>query len=431
MKRLKLDKHYLTVGLYGFGVAVVSLLFGVIVFRLGDILGFVGDAISAVRAIPYGIFLSLVLYPFANITTRMYSRLLEKKKEHPRLVSALSLLTVYLGAFVVLGIILLGVIPPMIDTVGELSATLSSSFSGIESALRAFLESSELLRDMADTILLFVRDSFTRLISTDVPGMATSLLTGAVGEAFDILLGLVISIYLLAGRRMLGCICGKMVAALLPAGGAHRFSMFIKRLYSNFTEFMASRILSALFLGVASYFFFRILGVPFYALLVLVIAVLNLFPVFGTILSFFLCALVLLITRPAYTLPVLGILAALEILDNLLIEPRTMPHKALRPNVGATIVLMLIGYGILGIFGMLIAIPVWATIQNALKAFSIHLLNRRGLPTALSEYEAFDMSRHLRDKAEKEAAVAMSREAGEDDADKGAEGGSTEAGADA
>ena len=427
MKRLKLDKHYLTIGLYGFGVAVVSLLFGVIVFRLGDILGLVGDAVSAVKAIPYGIFLSLVLYPFANVTTRAYSRLFEKKTARPRLVSALSLLTVYLGAFLILGIILLGVIPPMIDTVGELSSTLASSFSGIENALRSFLEGSELLHDMIDSILSFVRDAFGRLISTDVAGMATSLLTGVVGEAFDILLGLVISIYLLAGRRMLGCICGKMVAAFLPTGGAHRFSMFIKRLYSNFTEFMASRLLSALFLGATSYFFFRIFNIPFYALLVLVIAVLNLFPVFGTLLSFFLCALVLLFTMPAYTLPVLGILAALEVLDNLLIEPRTMPHKALRPNVGATIVLMLIGYGLLGIFGMLIAIPVWATVQNAFKALSIHLLNRRGLPTALSEYEAFDMSRHLRAK-EKTTEAEGERTAAEAEASEGAAKTATESG---
>ena len=113
MKRLKLNKHYLTIGLYGFGVAVVSLLFGLIVFRLGDILGLVGNALSAIRAIPYGIFLSLVLYPFVNMATRVYSRLLERKKAHPRLVSALSLLSVYLGAFLVLGIILLGVIPPL------------------------------------------------------------------------------------------------------------------------------------------------------------------------------------------------------------------------------------------------------------------------------------------------------------------------------
>ncbi|MBQ2719445.1 MAG: AI-2E family transporter [Clostridia bacterium] len=392
MKRLKLNKHYLTIGLYGFGVAVVSLLFGLIVFRLGDILGLVGNALSAIRAIPYGIFLSLVLYPFVNMATRVYSRLFERKKAHPRLVSALSLLSVYLGAFLILGIILLGVIPPLVDSVGELSSSLSGSFSGIESALRDLFESSELLRNAADAVIAFVSDSFSRLVSADLAGMATSLLTGAVGEAFDILLGLVISIYLLAGRRMLGCICGKMVAAFLPSSGAHRFSLFIKRLYSNFTEFMASRLLSALFLGAASYLFFRIFSVPFYALLALVIAVLNLFPVFGTLLSFFFCALVLLITAPAYTLPVLGILAALQLLDNLLIEPRTMPHKALRPNVGATIVLMLLGYGLLGIFGMLIAIPVWATIENALRAFSIHLLNRRGLPTALSEYESFDVS---------------------------------------
>ena len=73
-----------------------------------------------------------------------------------------------------------------------------------------------------------------------------------------------------------------------------------------------------------------------------------------------------------------------------------MPHKALRPNVGTTIVLMLIGYALLGLAGTLVAIPVFATIQNAVRAFTIHLLNRRHLPTDLEAYKGFNVSDYIK-----------------------------------
>ncbi len=395
MKKFQLNKQYLTIGLYCLGVAVVSLLFGLIVFNLGGIFGFLGRAIGAIKALPYGILLALILYPFVILSTKMYSRLLEKRRPRPRLVSALSLVTVYLGMLLVLGILILGIVPPMIDTVSELIDQISSSYTVIEASLRELMAKSDLLASFADATIEFVRTTLSRLVSTDIASVATSLLAGFVGEAFDILVGLVISIYLLAGRHMMGCLAGKCVAAILPAGGSHRVTMFIKRLYANFTEFISARILSALFLGGGSYLFFRLLGIPYYPILTLVIMVLNFFPVFGTIFSFLVCGVVLLITKPFYTLPVLLILAALELIDNLLIEPHTLTHKVLRQNVGATIVLLLCGYALLGIFGALIAIPVYATIQNSLRAFSVHLLNRRGLPSAIEEYENFNIRLYM------------------------------------
>ena len=400
MKKFQLNKQYVTIGIYAFGVAIVSLIFGLIVFRIGAILGFFGDALSSIKAIPYGIVIALALYPFVNLARNAYSRMLERHKPHPRLVSALSIATVYLGLFLVLAILVIGIIPPMIASAGEMVRLVSSSIGGITESIGAFFSSSEFLRKTADIAVKYVNDTISSLIDSDLAGTAASLVAGIIGEAFDLLVGLIISIYLLAGRKMLSAIFGKLVAATLPAGGAHRFSMFIKRLYSNLTEFIAARILSALFLGVASYFLFWIFGTPFYPLLSLIIVIFNLFPVFGTMISFLVCALVLLVTTPDHTLPALLILTLLEIADNLLIEPRTMPHKALRPNVGATIVLMLVGYAILGISGALIAIPVWATIQNALRAFSVHLLNKRGLPTALEAYADFDIRKYLKNESE-------------------------------
>ncbi len=406
MKKPELNKNYLTISLYALFVIFTALLFGVAVFRLSDIVAFFARAIGAIKALPYGIVFALILYPFVTMASRLYSHLLERKRSHPRAVSILAMLTVYIGMLVVLAVIFIGVIPPMIDTVKELSALIGDSLAEGEAALRRALLSFNFPAEFGDKVIEYIKNATQNFVKADLAGLATSVLTGFVGETLDILVGLVISIYLLAGRRLIGIICGKIVTALLPSGGAQRISLFIKRLYSNFTEFIASRILSALFLGVFSYLIFRIFNIPFFALLSLIIMVMNLFPVFGTIFSLLLCGLVLLITKPVYTLPVLAILIGLEIVDNLLIEPHTMVHKPLRPNVGMTLVLLLIGYALFGFIGLLIAIPLFATLKSSFHSFIIHLLNRRGLPTALEEYHKLDVAALRREATEETAGTA-------------------------
>lgn len=412
MKRFKINKEYLTISIYAVGVAIAAFLFGLIVFNTADIAAFFGRAVDAIKALPYGILLALILYPFVSLSTTLYSKLLERKRPHPRLVSVLSLVTVYLGFFLVIAIILLSIIPPMVGTVTELITLLSEALAAGEETLRGLMAGSAFLTELADGIVEFIKTTFQNIISADVAGLAASLLTGLVGETFNILVGVIISIYLLAGRRLVGSIAGKIVAAILPAGGVHRTTMFIKRLYSNFTEFIAARILSALFLGTASYLLFWLIGVPFYPLLALIIAALNLFPVFGTILSLLICGTVLLITRPTYALPVIGVLIGLELFDNFVIEPRTILHKPLRPNVGVALVLLLVGYAIAGITGALMAIPVFATVQNAIRSFSVHLLNRRSLPTRVEDYENFNVRDYM-PKAEDSTAATEDGEATE------------------
>ena len=402
MKKFQLNKQYALIAFYAFSVIVASLFFALVVFRIGSITELLKGALRSIRAIPYGILLALILYPFITVTTAAYSRLFEKKKPHPRLVSTLSMITVYFGMFLLIGILLLGIIPPMIDTVGDLFSMLNGELTRLEGVLNDFLADMPFLADIAHQAGNVFNEFVKNILGADLAATATSLLTALIGETFDILVGLVISIYLLAGRKMLSAVFGKLVAAILPSGGTHRFTMFVKRLYSNFTEFISARILSALFLGIAAYLLFWACGIPYYALLALIIVVCNLFPVFGTILSILFCGLVILVTRRAYTLPVLGILIALEIIDNLLIEKRTIPHKDLRPNVGVTLVLMLCGYALLGIIGALLAIPVFATIHNALRAFTIHLLNKKKLPTTINAYYDFNIRDYM-DKSEAKA----------------------------
>ena len=289
MKRFQLNKQYLLIALYALGVILAAGIFGLIVFRAGEIAAFLGGAVASIRAVPYGILFAIVLYPFIILATKGYSRLFERKRPRPRLVSTMAILSVYIGAFLVLGILLLIIIPPMIGTVTELAALLRSSLLSGEASIRAFLASFHIPTEVADTVVNFIKGKAMDLVSTDIAGTVTSLLSGIVGQAFDLVVGVIISIYLLAGRRLLSGVLGKFFTAVLPSGMTQRLIMFIKRLYANVTEFLSARLLSALFLGISSYLVFYLLNIPFYPLLTLVIMILNLFPVFGTIFSFLLC----------------------------------------------------------------------------------------------------------------------------------------------
>ncbi len=394
MKHIKPNKQYALIALYVFAVIVLALLCALVAFNLGGIFAWIGRAVTQIRGLMYGIVIALVLYPFVNFSAAKFSKLLNKKKPHPKLVKALSLLSVYAGAFLTLCVLMLGILRPMVSTVTELGSMISGAAVATAEWLDSMFANSPFLLQMYGQAKDFLTHYIPSLATGQLTGILQEIAGSFLGKTFDLIIGLVLSIYLLAGRSTLNVIFGKIVAAVLPKKGAPHFTTFVKRLYSNFTEFVAARIISALLLGITTYLLFWVCGVPFYPLFALIVCVLSLFPVFGSVFSLIISAIIIFITYREYFLLVVGGMILLQIADNLLLEPRLIQHKTLRPDVGTVIVLLLCGYALLGFPGALIAIPVYATVETSVRSLCIRRLLKKNLPVALENYRHFKIEKY-------------------------------------
>ncbi|WP_439482040.1 AI-2E family transporter [Cyclobacterium plantarum] len=104
--------------------------------------------------------------------------------------------------------------------------------------------------------------------------------------------------------------------------------------------------------------YFHFIGIKYYLLFALFIAIMNLIPYIGVIISSILVIFYVFLTSDSFLLPILTlvVLWGIQLLENNLITPLVVGSKV-KVNVLAVVLAILIGGGIWGISGMILFIP--------------------------------------------------------------------------
>ena len=400
------NKRNLTIAAYALGVILFSILFFTFCSNFLWVVNAIKFLLSQTRGVLYGILFTLLLYPFEKTSERLYRRIFCRKKQRDGLVRAVSIVTVYLLFFLVIAIVFTMIIPPMLTTITELRASIITSINSTRDWIESIVEDSSILLNIYNNVTTYI---YEELLSVDASSIASRIqaLSGQIiSQISGIVLGLIISVYFIASRKYIGVICAKALSSVCSPAWEIRITTFIKRLYTDFTEYLSTRILCSLYISSITFFVCRIVGIPFYPLIFLILLVFEMIPVFGTVIGALLTLTLVFITHRQYALILLITILATQIFESLVIEP-AMLKKRLRPQLGTVVVVTLVSYAIFGIFGAIVAIPLFCTVSVEIKAFCENQLRRKKLPVELRDFDSFspieqsDPQSKKKDKSEK------------------------------
>ena len=383
------NKRNLTIAAYALGVLMFGILFWLLCANLVTVKDWILLMLSKMKAVFYGVLLALFFFPFARSNEKLYKKLLCKKKDRPKTVKALSLVTVYLVFFLVIAIVFTMIIPPMLTTITELRASIITSINTTRDWIESVVEDSSILLNIYNNVTTYVYDELLSVDSSSLASQIQSLSGKILGEISDIVLGLIMSIYFLASRKYLGAICAKALSAICPHKWERKIAIFLKRLYTDFTEFMSARILCSLYISSITFLVCRIAGIPFYPLIFLILLVLGIVPVFGPIIGSLLTLTLVFITHRHYALLLLITILATQIFESFVIEPAMMKKK-LRPELGSIIVISLVSYGLFGVLGAVIAIPLFCTVSVDIRLHCARSLQKKNLPIDIEDYKGYN-----------------------------------------
>ena len=395
----KMNTKYFTIAVYVLAVFAFATVFLLLGLNLRSFLFFIGSILGKISSLFYGIFFALILLPFVKAFDKMYQRLFCRKKPRPILVTTLSLTTT---ALLILGLAFVSVwflIPATVDNFTELYNRLAEYF-GIHGdtidtlmpSLKAWLDNifetnSPIVTDVLNGIKVYLEETFFSIQSASaLVSKIVAFLSVLFSEFADIFIGLIISIYLLASRRAISGVCGKLVVAIFPDKFAVKLVVFFKRLYTDFCSFASCRVLTS-FLVCAAIFVLSWVGrIPLFSVIVLILFFTQLVPTVGTIIGVLIASAIVLILDPVRAIFFIPALIALEVLISYLVVPLFLPKK-LRPSHGGTAVLVLAGYALFGLVGALLAVPVYATLNVEIRSLIAHRLARKQMPIGNEVYE--------------------------------------------
>lgn len=326
----------------------------------------IGKFFSSFLSLLSPLFVGLVLAMFLNRPVEYLKRQFRKipffNNERAVIPAVLISYLLFLGVLVGLFLIM---IPQLIASFSEFvsnfdrySATFNHSVGQVSDWLAKYKVDPEIFSKIGDQGLQLIESVVGKLPSI-ISGFVSSLVS--VIAAF--FLGLIISLYILFGKKSLKGQFRRSTAALIPEKQYAKFSHVGRVIQRIFSTYIYTQITEAVILGGLFFIGCSLIGLP-YALIVSVANGLSVFiPVVGSWAGGLIGAVFILFASPdklgTYAILVLGT----QLFENNFIYPRRVNDSVGLPQLWVLIAITL-GGGLFGIGGALVAVPVASVIYQ-------------------------------------------------------------------
>ncbi len=383
---MKQDRdHLFRLGATLFGALAATILFYFLLLRFSAIKGFLDVLVSALQPVILGIVLSYLLLPIAKALERALAKLPGIAKA-ARLLSALLTIVV---AFVVLGAFCALLLPQLVDSVSGLVRDLPELVQTQLGRLSTYLESND---KAASTVLQMITSAEnyvvewikTNMLSTITSVASRVLSIGSV--VINLVVAIIVTIYLLLDReRYLAQIRKlffavsrneKVNAAVLDA--AHQTNMI-------FSGFIRGKLVDSFIVGVICFICLTLLKMPYTLVISVIVGVTNIIPMFGPFIGAVPSAFLLLLVDPAKCVIFLVFIILLQQVDGNIIGPRILGDSTGLSALYVTVAMLIFGK-LLGFLGMLVGVPLFATLYYIVKRLAEHSLKQQNKPTATADY---------------------------------------------
>jgi predicted PurR-regulated permease PerM len=263
-----------------------------------------------------------------------------------------AVLAVLLAALAVFAAFLLAAIPPLAAQASALADHLPQYLHAINnphSSLGRF------------NLHYHIEQKVQKLLSDRGTTIAGGVLGAGVvvlSAASSVVVVAVLSTYFLAGLPKIKL----FLYRLAPRSRRPRVILIGDEIFTKVGGYLLGNFLTSIIAGVGTYVWMLIFGIPYPALLGLLVALLDLIPVVGSTIGGVVVTLVALTVSLPVAIATLCFYVGYRLAEDYLLVPRIM-GKTVQVPAMVTVVAVLVGAALLGLIGALVAIPAAAAIR--------------------------------------------------------------------
>ncbi len=347
------------------------------------------------------ILLGLAFAYAINPVFRFFERKLFFRLRPPALRRTLSLLCSYLFFLLLIILLLLLILPQLISGIATFVANyefhmesavngINGVFDAINSFFAKLIGKDDFLKHIDityffDWIYRLLDEILNHLDMDTVTDTASSV----VGAVTDIIFATFISIYLLASKEKRYAQIMKLRNALFSENTNTVITTVCSTVDRFFGKFIEGRLIDSCIVWLLLCVLFQIFRIPYAMLISAFTAIAALIPVIGFVIGAVPSGLIVLLTDADKILPFIIIVFIIAQIDSNIISP-----KILGNNTGISALCVIIAICVTGTalrpVGMLIAVPLFATMLELLETFIHRRLKKKRLPDDVENYYAPD-----------------------------------------
>jgi len=396
--KIRLGKKYINWGLTALAVLILCICFVFVLFRIGILFNVLKTILSVASPVIYGMVIAYLLAPILNfieekclfpLCNKKFDTNSKKIRSKMRGIS-LSLTLVFVGALIYCFIAV--VIPQVYYSIVSIYESFPVYVNNIVSSVEKIFKDNPNLETSIHSLMQSYSNEISEYINAELLPKMNELivtLTSSVLNVFmalwNLIIGLIISIYLLASKeRFIGQI-KKVMYSLLGAKKCNNLLEDLRFINRTFGGFIGGKLLDSLIIGILCFICISIMGMPYPVLISVIIGVTNVIPFFGPFFGAIPCALLVLMVDPLQCLYFLIFILILQQFDGNFLGPKILGDSTGLSSFWVIFVITIFG-GLFGVLGMLLGVPVFAVLYAFFKRKINKGLEKRGYPTETLPY---------------------------------------------
>ena len=242
----------------------------------------------------------------------------------------------------------------------------------VKAAMKYLFRGREKCRGLAILLAYIVGKAITNRVPQII-----SYVGGVASGVVTIFTEIASSVYLLLQKDKLLRHARVLTRAFLPKSAAETTLRICHDANRNFGGFFAGKILDSAIIGVLTFVSMNILGLSYATLISIIVGITNIIPVFGPFIGAIPGAVILLFLDPWQALIFLILILIIQQLDGNFIGPMILGDSI---GISALWVLfaIVVGGDLFGLVGMVVGVPIFATIYGILRSAARHGLRQKG-----------------------------------------------------
>ena len=276
----------------------------------------------------------------------------------------------------------------------SLPDTINRSYNNLAVILEKFPDMRPYVEKAYEEISSFFtgKPDNTQAIFAHLQNLATFFTNGiwsTLTIVKNILIGLIVMVYLLNMKDLLRRQFRKLLFALFSQKKAKGIIEEMQYVHRVFGGFILGKIIDSIIIGILTFFVLSLMKMPYTLLVSVIVGVTNVIPFFGPFIGAIPCFLLILLTSPIQSLYFAIAILIIQQIDGNIIGPKVLGDSTGLSSFWVLFSILLFG-GLFGFVGMIIAVPFWAVIMNALRRYMDRRLKKKNLPISSLEYEDFE-----------------------------------------
>lgn len=376
------------------GITIFASLSAVILVYLGfsnikKVSAYIAIIKSALQPIVIGLILAYLLSP---IETKMEQYLIRRKiKNKPAKTIAVFVTTFLTLATIGIGIRML--LPQVIKTIMDLSITLPGMMMSFTQQLKEWVHSDSQIMEFVNECVIRANDWLNEWLKTGIYEAMTSILSGIIdmfGFLFNIIIGFIVMIYVLFEKDKFRGQAKKILYAVSKNRSVNAFILdTIRQCDRMFGGFITGKIIDSLIIGIICFICMHLLKLPYVTLISLIVGITNVIPFFGPYIGAIPSAFLILLVNPMQCIIFIIFIIILQQVDGNIIGPRILGESTGLSPFWVLFAILVAGE-VFGVIGMIIGVPLFATVYYVIKRLVESQLSQQDLPIDTEAYISLD-----------------------------------------